>query len=208
LKNSKRALAAKASLSVLAAVIFTSCGSAPDQPMAGKPDQPMAVKEEKPFAGGGSIEMQFSGGSYEIRPASADRIRVSFGGNTGSATAEITTAGTHANLAVKDTPNNFKATIEVPQTTDLSVHLTGGNLEVGAITGNKDIDSKAGNVEIAVGDPNDYASVDASVTVGSLDGGPFGKGDSGLGSHFTWSGHGKATLHAKLGAGDLQLKGK
>ena len=153
--------------------------------------------------------MQLGGGNYEIRPVSGDRIRVSFGGNTGSATAEITTAGAHANLAIKDTPHgNFKATVEVPQTSDLVLHLTGGNLDMAAITGNKDIDSKAGNVTVAVGNSDDYSSVDASVSMGNLDPGPFGKADSGIRNHFTWSGHGKYTLHANLGAGNLELKSR
>jgi hypothetical protein len=186
---------------VLIAVFFSSCASAPDQPMV--------VKAEKPFAAGGSIEMQLDGGNYEIRPASGDHIRISFGGNTGSATADVTTVGTHANLAIKDTPHsNFKATVEVPQTTDLVLHLTGGNLEMAAITGNKEIDSKAGNVTVAVSDSNDYSSVDASVAMGNLEAGPFGRADSGVGNHLTWSGRGKYTLHAKLGAGNLELKSK
>jgi hypothetical protein len=169
----------------------------------------MAVKTEKPFAAGGSVELQLAGGNYEIRPASGDVIRISFGGNTGNATAEVTTAGTHANVAIQDTPhNNFKATVEVPQTSDLVLHLSGGNLEMGAITGNKDIDSKAGNVTVAVGDSKDYSSVDASVSMGNLDAAAFGKSDSGVGNHFTWSGQGKYTLRAKLGAGNLELKGK
>jgi hypothetical protein len=169
----------------------------------------MVVKAEKPFAAGGSIEMQLDGGNYEIRPASGDRIRISFGGNAGSAMADVTTVGTHANLAIKDTPhNNFKATVEVPQTSDLVLHLTGGNLEMAAITGNKEIDSKAGNVTVAVIDSNDYSSVDASVAMGNLEAGPFGRADSGVGNHFTWSGRGKYTLNAKLGAGNLELKSK
>jgi hypothetical protein len=201
LKSSKRTSVGKAILGALIAVFFSSCASAPDQPMV--------VKAEKPFAAGGSIEMQLDGGNYEIRPASADRIRISFGGNTGSATADVTTVGAHANLAIKDTPhNNFKATVEVPQTTDLVLHLTGGNLEMAAITGNKEIDSKAGNVTVAVGDSNDYSTVDASVAVGNLEAGPFGRTDSGVGKHLTWSGRGQYTLHANLGAGNLELKSK
>ena len=200
MKRSKRTSVGKAILGVLIAVFFSSCASAPDQPMV--------VKAEKPFAAGGSIEMQLDGGNYEIRPAS-DRIRISFGGNSGSATADVTTVGAHANLAIKDTPhNNFKATVEVPQTTDLVLHLTGGSLEMAAITGNKEIDSKAGNVTVAVGDSNDYSTVDASVEVGNIEAAPFGRADSGIGKHFTWSGRGKHTLHANLGAGNLQLKSK
>lgn len=67
-------------------------------------------------------------------------------------------------LAIKDTPHgNFRATVEAPATADLIVHLTGGNLEIGAIKGNKDIDTQAGNVEISVPNSNDYGTVDAAV---------------------------------------------
>jgi hypothetical protein len=202
LKKSKRASRDTASLVLLVAAFFSSCASS-------VPDQPMALKTEKPFAAAGSLEMQLDGGNYEIRPASGDRIRISFGGNTGNAAAEVTTAGAHANVSIKDTPNNFKATIEVPQTTDLVLHLTGANLDMAAITGNKDIDCKAGNVGIAVSNANEYSSVDASVKVGNLDAGPFGKApDSGMSHHFTWSGSGKYTLRVSLGVGNLDFKSK
>jgi len=170
--------------------------------------QNAAKVTEKQFAPGGSIEMQLEGGKYTIRPATGDQIRVTLGRNAGNARVELTAEGTRANLAVKDTPHrDFQATIEVPQTADLVVRLKGGELVMSPITGNKDIESGAGDVEIAAGDVNDYASVDASVKVGDLDAGPFGKSaDSGLSPHFTWSGHGKYTLRASLGAGDLKLR--
>ena len=165
------------------------------------------MKVDKPFAAAGSIEMQLDGGDYIIRASPDDRIRVSFAGNTGNATADLGTSGAHANLAIRDTPHsNFRATVEVPATADLTVHLTGGNLEVAAITGNKDIDSKAGNVVIAIPNSNDYATVDAAVKVGNLDAGPFGDSGSGLSPHLKWSGSGKYTLRASLGAGNLELK--
>jgi hypothetical protein len=186
------------SLIILAALGLASCSSTPDQPLA--------VKVEKPFAAAGTIEMQLEGGDYVVRAAPDGRIRVSFGGNTGNAVAELATNGTHANLAIRDTPNNFRATVEVPDAADLAVHLSAGNLEIAPITGNKEIDSKAGNVEISVSNPNDYGSVDASVKVGSLEGGPFGDSGAGLAPHLRWSGPGKYGLRANLGAGNLGLK--
>lgn len=151
--------------------------------------------------------MQLDGGDYIVRAGSDERIRVSFAGDTGNATADLGTSGTHANLTIKDTPHsNFRATVEVPAAADLTVHLTGGNLEVGAITGNKDIDSKAGNVGISIPNSGDYAAVDAAVKVGNLDAGPFGESGSGLSPRLKWSGPGKYTLHATLGAGNLELK--
>ena len=151
--------------------------------------------------------MHLEGGDYAVRAAAGDRIRVIFVGNTGNAKAELAVNGTQANVAVKDTPHgNFHATIEVPKTADLVLRLAGGNLEMAAITGNKDIESSAGNAEIGVGDSKDYSMVDASVTVGNLDGGPFGESDGTLSHHLSWKGAGKYTLRAVLGAGNLELK--
>ena len=184
---------------VVAAIVATSCTS--------KPEQAPATKAEQPFASAGSIEMHLDAGDYTIRASSDDRIRVSFAGDTGNANATLTASGTHANLAIKDTPHkNFRATVEVPATADLTVRLSAGNLEISAIAGNKDIDSKAGNVSIAIPNSGDYAGVDAAVTVGNLDAGPFGESGSGLAPHLKWSGPGKYTLHAVLGAGNLELK--
>jgi hypothetical protein len=193
----------KTILILLAAIALTSCSSRTEEVAV----VPPVIKVDKPFAAAGSIEMQLDGGDYVIRASPDQRIRVSFGGNSGSATADLGTSDTHANLAIRDTPHsNFRATVEVPATADLTVHLSGGNLAVAAIAGNKDIDSKAGNVEIAIPNSNDYGAVDATVKVGNLDAGPFGDSGSGLSPHLKWSGSGKYTLRASLGAGNLELK--
>ncbi len=191
----------RASLAILLAAGF--CASAVLQA------QNNSKMTEKPFVSGGRIDMQLDGGDYAVRPAADNHIRVTLSGNTGNARVELTTNGTHANLVVKETPhNNFHAIIEVPKAADLVIRLSGGNLVMAAITGNKDIESNAGNTEIAVGDPNDYSSVDASVKAGDIDAGVFGGSKSGLFQHFTWSGHGKYTLRANLGAGNLALRSK
>lgn len=193
---------------VLTAIGLVSCSSTEHGPAGSSAtDQPPVIKADKPFVAAGNIEIQLSGGDYTIRAAKDEHIRVSFEGNTGNATAELKTSGTGANLSIKDTPhNNFRATVEVPATVDLTVHLTGGNLEIAAIAGNKNVDSSAGNVAISVPNSDDYGSVDASVKVGNLDGGPFGNSGSGLAPQLKWSGPGKYTLRASLGAGNLELK--
>jgi hypothetical protein len=189
----------RANLVLLAAMALVSCSLIPEQPPVMKADQP--------FAAAGSIEMQLDGGDYIIRAATDERIRVSFAGNYDNAAADLKTGGTHANLTVRDAPHsNFRATVEVPAAADLTIHLVAGNLEIAAIKGNKDIDSKAGNVAISIPNSNDYGAVDAAVTVGNLDAGPFGDSRSGLSPHLKWSGPGKYTMRASLGAGNLELK--
>ena len=196
----KAVMKSKANLVLLAAIALASCSSRPEQ-------SPPVMKVDKPFAAGGSIEMQLDGGDYIIRAGPDERIRVSFAGNSGNAAADLATSGTHANLAIRDTPhNNFRATVEVPARADVTVHLTDGNLELAAITGNKDIDSKAGNVGISIPNSNDYGIVEAAVKVGNLKGGPFGNSGSGLSPQLKWSGPGKYTLRASVGAGNLELK--
>jgi len=189
----------RAILVVLAALALVSCSMTPNQPPV--------IKADQPFATAGSIEMQLARGDYSIQAGRDEHIRVSFAGNYDNAAADLSTSDTHANLAIKDTPrSNFRATIEVPATVDVTIHLTAGNLEIGAIRGNKDIDSQAGNVGISIPNSSDYGTVDAAVSVGDLDADPFSKSGSGVSPHVTWSGSGKYTLRASLGAGNLELK--
>jgi hypothetical protein len=165
------------------------------------------VSAEKPFIAGGQIEMHLDGGGYEIRAAADDRIHLTTSGHTGNAKVEITTDDKNANVKVTDTPhNNFHAVIDVPKTADLVIRLTGGELTVASIAGNKDVESYAGNVAIDVGNANDYSTVDASVKAGDLNAAAFGGSKSGLLQHFTWSGPGKHKLRANLGAGNLVLR--
>ena len=168
-----------------------------------------AANVDKPFVAGGSITMQLESGEYDIVPAADNHIRVTLGGNVGNAVAEVTTASTRADVRVRNTPNhgNFHATIEVPKSANLVVRFTAGDLNVGLITGNKDIEANAGDVKIDVAKSDDYASVDASVRIGDLSAGPFGGKKEGLiGQSLNWTGNGKYKLRARLGAGDLKLQ--
>jgi len=165
------------------------------------------VVADQAFAAGGSVEMTLSGGGYKVIPSADGHLRVTFDGNTGDAKGTVTPAGDHAVLTVKDTPSsNFHATIEVPKTTDLKVRLGGGQLDIDPITGNKDIDSGAGELKIQVGDPSDYASVDAAVEAGNLQAEPFGATHAGVDSRVNWTGPGKYKLHARLAAGNMVLR--
>ena len=166
----------------------------------------IANAQEKPFVSGGKIDLQLSGGDYDIVPAADNRIRVTLK-NGGATKVDISATGASASVKISNTPNNsFSATIEVPKVSNLTLHLTGGDLKIADIAGNKDIDAYAGDVTIAVGDPNQYASVDTAVKAGDLNARPFGGSKSGLLQSFTWSGKGKYTLRVRLGAGDLELK--
>jgi hypothetical protein len=163
---------------------------------------------EKPFVAGGRIELWLSAGEFEVKPSQDNRIRVTLTEQIGNTKVELTANGTQGKVVLRDTPNNnFGAVIEVPKMSELMIRMWAGDLSVAGVTGSKDVESKAGDIKIDAGDPNSYANVDASVTVGDLSAGPFGdtKG-SFLTKSVNWSGKGKYTLRATLGAGDLKLR--
>ena len=193
-----------------AMMLAAACGGPPQtQTETQSPTQaPSATKvTEKPFVSGGKIEMQLDGGSYIVRPADGNTIRVTLEGNVGAAKVDVTPRNTEANVSVKETPrNDFRAAIEVPETADLVIRLAAGDLKVEAVSGNKDIESNAGNVDIVTGDSTQYASVDTSVQAGDIKADSFGGSQSGLFRTFKWSGTGKYTLRAKLIAGNLTLR--
>jgi len=194
-------------LIVLATILgVPACGQGREPATQTANAEAPAPVADKQFVGGGKIEFDLDGGGYEIKAASDNHIRVAVSGTTGNARVDVAVDGSNANVKVKDTPHsNFHAIVEVPAKSDLVVRLTGGEIAIDAITGNKDVESYGGNVRIAVGDPNEYARVDAAVKAGEINAHPFGGSKSGLLQEFTWSGGGKYTLRAHLGAGNLVL---
>jgi hypothetical protein len=191
-------------LSMVAAASFSAFACGPLDNRSTRTGSPLTA--EKPFAAGGRIEMQLDGGSYEVRPSADNLVRIATDEHIGDAGVAVTTEGTNARVEAKNTPNHFTATIDVPAAADLVIHLKAGELVIGAIAGNKDLDSYAGNITIVVGNPDDYASVDATLKAGDIQASAFGGSKSGVMPHFIWSGPGKHTLRADLGAGNLVLR--
>jgi hypothetical protein len=190
-------------LAILAAVcLFPACALDVD---AGPDDPPQTV--EKPFGEGGSIDVQIDKGDCDITKASSGSIRVTMSGHVRSATAEVTVNGQRATVAIRQAPlSRFRCRVEVPPAEALTVSMGGGDLRVGNIATKTDVQSGAGDTDIYVGEQSEYASVDAAVGAGDLAAGPFGGGQSGISPKFNWSGSGKRTLSAHLGAGDLRLR--
>ncbi len=185
---------------IVSAALGSGCGSADTVN-----DTP--VTAERTFVSGGTVDMDLSGGSYEIRPAASDRIHVVTSGHTGDTKVAVSGQGSSAKVTVSNTPHsNFHATIEVPKTTDLAITLAAGDLNVAPITGNLEIDSTAGDITVAVADANDYSKVDATVRAGNIKAGPFGDAKSGLNARLTWSGPGKHTVRVNLDAGNLTFQ--
>lgn len=174
-----------------------------------RPDAAISDSLERPFVANGRIRMDLSAGEYRIAASSDHRIRLSWSVDTPyqlrTVHARADVNGPDASIAVAGPRNHFKVSIEVPMRTDLHVRLTAGELTIGRLLGNKDIGLHAGEVDIDVGNPDEYGRVEASVWAGEIHAGPFGTSKEGLFRSFNWNGKGPYRLNAHLKAGEMRL---
>jgi hypothetical protein len=164
------------------------------------------------FASGGTIRLHLQAGGYIITPTDSDNIVVTCQHRSEEKLKAVRVAikpvGTRADVYVLDTPNNnFTATIQVPRRSDLWVRLTAGELDVGSVEGNKDLELNAGSLRVDVPRPQDYGPRDASVTTGSIESSAFEVSKGGLFRSFHQHGPGKYRLHAYVIAGEIVLRG-
>jgi hypothetical protein len=96
--------------------------------------------------------------------------------------------------------------VHIPHNSELYARVTAGDVTIENVVGSKDVELHAGDLTISVGNPDDYSSVEASVTAGDISASPFHEDHGGLFRSFRKSGTGKYTLYAHVGAGDLTLK--
>jgi hypothetical protein len=167
------------------------------------------LRVEKVFQTNGQIRMQLGGGDYEVRAGSADRIVIEWTVKNDAAAAKVKTkiniVGSSAKIKTSGPHGHSHAVIEVPAVTNLIIRHMAGDMSVRGIAGNKDVASHAGDLDIYVGNANDYSRVDASVKFGDLNASPFGTSKGGIFRSFHHQGNGRYVLRAHLGAGDLNL---
>jgi DUF4097 and DUF4098 domain-containing protein YvlB len=164
---------------------------------------------EQAFAPGGTVYLDLEAGDYEIYDGVDNKIVANAEGKNADKDVHVTidVNGNVAHINTRtDEQGNGHFRIELPAKSDIDLHLTAGDLKIRGITGNKSVDSKAGNVEIEVGDPNQYSSVTASMLAGDVNAPAFGHSTSGVGNTFSWNGPGQYKIYVHLLAGDLTLR--
>jgi hypothetical protein len=120
----------------------------------------------------------------------------------------IKTTPSTAYVYVTNTPRgNFNADIEVPRRSNLWIRLTAGELIVGNVEGDKDLELNAGRLQVDIPRPQEYGHRDASVTTGSIEASAFDISKGGLFRSFSQQGPGKYRLHAYVIAGEIDLRG-
>jgi hypothetical protein len=116
--------------------------------------------------------------------------------------------GKYGRLRIRGGPDgDVRLRIQVPRQSNLIVRCTAGDLDVTGVRGNKDVALRAGDLTIEVGNPDDYALAEATVTAGDVNASAFGVHKGGLFRKFRRENSGgKYHLRASLWAGDIKLR--
>ena len=183
--------------------LLVSSASARSGPTAG--DSNPFLSE---FPSGGDLRMSLCSSGVVVRGSDDSQVRVSYSGRNDASDVRVKfkADGNKGTLQITSCPrNNFQITIDVPKLTHLHVRMFAGELDVQNVAGNKDLEIDAGQLTVDVGNAEDYAQVDGSVTTGEVDAAPFHVSKGGLFRSFHQAGPGKYRLHAHVGAGQVDL---
>ena len=170
-------------------------------------NHPFAVE----FPSGSKLRLHLRSGEFRIVGHGDNKIAVRLSGRNADNARELTVQfkrwGNDGDLHIFGGPkNDLAVAIEIPSSAMLFIRMPAGDLSVEGVSGDKDIELHAGDLNISVGDAADYGHVDASVLSGDLEAPPFHESHGGLFRSFEKHGAGKYTLHAHVGAGDLTLR--
>ncbi|HZD96065.1 MAG TPA: hypothetical protein VE133_17520 [Candidatus Sulfotelmatobacter sp.] len=153
------------------------------------------------------LAIELSSGDYQIVPSESDSIAVVYQEDVpDQRKLEVQIASGHGenHLKIAGGKSRSHVVIEVPRRTDLHVRMVTGDLHIGEVEGNKDIEMRAGTLELNAIHPQDYAKADFSVRIGDLN--VPGLNRNGFWRSLRTVGPGKYHLHAHVGVGDLTLR--
>jgi hypothetical protein len=157
---------------------------------------------------GRQLTIDIRSGDIEVVGTARPALRVTCKARDGDNAASVRVSLAANHLRVSGGPDrSVRFRIEVPDRTNLLIRATAGNLTVSGITGDKDVELRAGDLTIHVGAPESYRVAEGSVLAGDLNASAFGTVTDGLFRSFRKDNNaGQYRLRAKLLAGDLTLK--
>lgn len=165
------------------------------------------------FAQSGKIELHMQYGDLRVVPSNDSRITLSY-----------TMHSKHSNFVRKVVPDfevksstailrieaprngNIDVELKVPARSDLYVRVSAGDINVGPIEGNQNVETHAGDIEIQLPEHLSLARVDASTHAGDVSA-PFGKTKGWIGNSLKYDGGGRYRVHAHTFAGDIGFSG-
>lgn len=98
--------------------------------------------------------------------------------------------------------------VEVPSPISLDIHMTGGDLTVEGVDGDKNLELLAGDLKVEVGTLQNVRDAEVSSGIGDVSVPPIGEVHGWLGHTWKYQGSGKYRLHAHTTFGDASLIAK
>lgn len=163
------------------------------------------------LASGKTLALKLRSAEVVIEGSESERLTIRFEGDNAGRASEVKVTykdkGDTVECGIADGPRNeFRILITVPALTNLVIRMPAGDLQVSEVRGSKDVKMRAGDLDIRIGDADDYASIDASVTTGEIDVAALGAETGGFFRKFHHSGPGTFRILAHIGAGQLTLQ--
>ena len=164
------------------------------------------------FSAGGRIELHLSYGDLKVWPADDNHISLRYTMQSEHAdfiprvTTKFDVTASSAVLRISG-PHDGSIDVElkVPARSNLHLRVSAGDIVVGPIEGDKNVETHAGDIVINLPEHFDVGAVDASTHAGDVSA-PWGKPHGWIGNSLKYAGDGKYSIHAHTFAGDIDLK--
>ena len=164
------------------------------------------------YKSAGKIEVRVRSGNVRVFPAT-DENRVSLSYTTRSNHSDFTSKvqfhfEVHPSGAVLtvDEPRGGMVDLDlkVPSRTDISVRITGGDVVIGDLEGDKEVDTHGGDITLLIPQPLRYSTVKASTRVGDIQS-ELGSIKGLIGKSLNFQSNGKYRIQAHTTAGDIHV---
>lgn len=171
--------------------------------------------DARDFVAGGMLHVRLSVGDLHIRRGDTNQIRLRYTvkarreSHVKDARVDFEIRGADASLEFHAHGSNtqFDVELEVPQNTNLDVHQKVGDITVDRIEGDKELSLSVGDIRVDSAQSG-YRSVEASTSIGDVNGEGYGETRGWLGKTLKYHGEGKYELRAHVSVGDISLEGK
>jgi hypothetical protein len=172
--------------------------------------------DSREFVAGGYIHVRLGVGDVHIKRGDSDKLRLTYTAksrhesNVKQASVDFDVHGNNATIefhAPSSGNTGFEVELEVPQNTNVDVHAKVGDITIENIEGDKELSLGVGDIRVLTGQTG-YRVVNASTSVGDVNGNGYGETSGWLGKTLKYHGDGKYELRAHVGVGDIHLESK
>jgi hypothetical protein len=172
--------------------------------------------DARDFTAGGTLHVRLSVGDLRIRRGDSNKIHLRYTvksrreRNVKDAKVDFDVHGNDARIEFHSSASGntqFDVELEVPPNTSLDVHEKVGDMIVENIEGDKDLSLSVGDIRVDAGHSG-YRLVQASTSIGDVNGNGYGETSGWLGKTLKYHGDGKYELRAHVSVGDITLEEK